>query len=75
MTTLDTHAGQVRAQAAKVEMPKLSTILVTLIGLLPFLLGWVANAVKQFVALLMVSFLHGWKTAERQMGVPRGGGS
>lgn len=76
MTTLDVHADQIRTQAANVELPKPSTILVTLIGLLPFLVGWVANAVKQFAVLLIVSFRHGWNTAERQMGAPRsrGGG-
>lgn len=76
MTTIDGHVVEVRATAAAVKLPSPSTILVTLIGLLPFLLGWLASAVAQFVTLLFAATVHGWRTGQRQMGAPpRTGGS
>lgn len=75
MTTLDAHAVEVRAAAAAVNVPSAATILVTLIGLVPFLLGWIASAVTQFVALIAAAAVHGWRTGQRQMGAPPRGGS
>ncbi len=75
MTSLDAYAADVRARAAKVSMPSLTVILVTLISLVPFLLGWTINAGWQFLTLLRAGFLKGWDKAEAQMGVdkPDGG--
>lgn len=72
--SLAVHTTAVRAQAARITLPSLSTILVTLIALLPFVLGWTANLAKQFVVLLIASARHGWATGQRQLG-PKGGGS
>lgn len=68
MTSLDGWAESVRGSAAKVQLPKLSTIVVTLIGLLPFLLGWTINAVWQFLRLLKAAFVSGWERGETRMG-------
>lgn len=74
MTTLAMQTAAVRAEAARITLPSLSVILVTLIALLPFVLGWTANAVKQLIVLLIASARHGWHTGQRQLG-PKGGGS
>lgn len=68
MTTLDVHAAEVRARAAQVRLPSLATILVTLIGLLPWLLGWTINAVWQVLRLIAAAFLKGWEVGETRMG-------
>lgn len=60
VTTLDVRADQVRARAAAVRAPKLSTVLVTLVGLVPFLLGWMFNVAWQLVRLLVAAFQSGW---------------
>lgn len=77
MTALDVEAARVRAAARKVELPKLSTLLVALIGLIPFLLAWGVRAVAEFASLLVASWTHGWNTAGRQLGgtPPSAGGS
>lgn len=71
MTSLDVRADRVRARAAAVPLPKLSTILVTLFGLVPFLLGWVVGACWQLLVLLWAASLSGWETAQAQMGPRR----
>ena len=76
MTSLDAYAAEVRTRAAKVRMPSFTTILITLISLVPFLLGWTINAVWQFLTLLRAGFQQGWAKAEAQMGAPaKPGGS
>lgn len=68
MTSLDVRADEVRARAAQVKLPSLATIIVTLIGLLPFLLGWTINAVWQVLRILWAAFLKGWEVGETRMG-------
>lgn len=76
MTTLDTAAQSVRARAAAVQMPSLATILVTLVGLIPFLLGWTFNALWQGVRLVVAAFREGWARADARLGAPKAvGGS
>lgn len=68
MTSLDGWADSVRGQAAKVQMPKLSTMLVALIAFIPWLLGFTINAGWQFLTLLKAAYLKGWETGETKMG-------
>jgi hypothetical protein len=75
VTTLDTRAEDVRARAAAVQMPKLSTILVALVGLLPFLFGWTLNVVWQFVRLLVAAFSSGWDAGPANVRPKAPGGS
>lgn len=68
MSTLDVAANEVRDRAAQVRPPSLSTIVVTLIGLLPWLLGWTLNAGWQVLRLIAAAFLKGWEVGETTMG-------
>lgn len=68
MTALDVRAARVRASAAGLTLPKFSTVLITLIGLVPFLLAWCARAVVEFLSLVVMSAREGWDSAGRQMG-------
>lgn len=68
MTSLDVRADNIRARAAEVRVPSLATILVVLVGLVPWLLGWTVNAGWQLLRLLYAAFANGWETGETRMG-------
>ncbi len=70
MTSLDVAATQVRDRAARVRPPSLATVIVTLIGLVPFVLGWVINAAWQAIRLVYAAFLRGWEVGETRLGPP-----
>jgi hypothetical protein len=71
VTMLDAMADQVRAGAANVRPPKVSSILVVLVALVPFVLGWSANTLWQGVRIVKAAFLHGWSVGEAKMGPER----
>jgi hypothetical protein len=78
VSVLNSRADDVCARAAAVQMPQLSTILVTLVGLIPFLLGWILNVLWQLARLLIAAFQSGWEAGPAKparLKVRRPGGS
>lgn len=64
MTTLEGTADAIRAEASKLDPLK---VLVTLIALIPFLLGWSARIVWVLVSLLWGGAVVGWRKATEQI--------
>jgi hypothetical protein len=70
MVTLYANADAIRARARTLDPVKVA---VTLIGLLPFLLFWVARFIWFALSLLIAAGAEGWDTAGRQMAARRAG--
>jgi len=64
MTTLNATADAIRSEARQLDPLK---VLVTLIALVPFLLGWTARIVWVLISLLWGGAVVGWKTAHGQI--------
>lgn len=66
MTTSSLYAStaQIRAEAAKLDPLK---VLITLVLIVPYILGWTARIVWILIALLWTGGVYGWRKAQAQI--------
>lgn len=66
MTTPSIYAStaKIRAEAAQLDPLK---VLITLLLIVPFMLGWAARIVWVVIALMWTGGVHGWRTAQAQI--------
>lgn len=74
MVTLYANAKSIRQEATQLDPVKVA---LTLLLVVPFLVGWAVRICWVLVALLWTGAVHGWRIAEAQVAArsqPPGGG-
>lgn len=63
-SSLYASTAKIRTEAAQLDPLK---VLVTLVLIVPYILGWTARIVWILIALLWTGGVHGWRTAQAQI--------